>query len=303
MVKLFPEMLAELEKYNPEDTFANYTQTCETFDEKGLLHSYNDEPSMVEIEDDGFRIIVWHSHGEIYREDNPAYVILSFDSFRTFDNEHELHSFHGMPSRIDFDQNTIDLDWHDHGTIHRENDLPARVTANHEKIVEYEHYVQGVGHRANNQPSSFNAYSTAWEVKGQLHNAEGHSNVELERKGPVSHINQFETWYLYGVQLTEETFKTIKALETQKTVPLWVAFLHTFEIIGDIELTLFLNDSGLWDETFPINWVLKSWGVTNERFSIKIREQYQRDGRTTLNSSFAPLKSFLEIAEFERTGE
>jgi hypothetical protein len=301
MAKLFPNMPPALEEYNPEDVFSDYTKDSKTFDENGKLHSYDDIPSTVEIETTGFKIIVWHSHGKIYRENKPSYVILDADSFRTYDNEYELHSFNDMPSLIDVDKGQTTLTWHNHGVNERQGDLPAIIRANQEQILQYSHYEQGKIHRANNQPASFSNSIESWYVKGENHNAEGHSSImKSKNQNPE---DTYQTWHLYNVQLQETAFNSIKTFEIEKRVPIWVAFLYELDVIRDTEISLFLKETGVWDETFPMTWVLKSWGITAENYSKKIMDLYYHDSRIANNQTYFSLKSFLEIAEFERNSK
>lgn len=300
MDKFFRNMPPALEQYNPEDTFDKFRKSYETFDENGLLHSFNDEPSKVIIHDTKQKDIMWHSHGELYRDDDrPARINLSRNSFMTLDENRKPHSYGNMPSKIDSTGAKIWLAWHNNGVPHRSGDLPAEVTSTQKEIVEYAYYEQGQLHRGNNQLSLLTDHSKAWLVKGIRHNSVNYSALELEKGLDSSSLSARKAWHLYGTRVKEETFSAIKSFEAEKNVPLWVAFLYKLDVIGDSEINVFLNESGSWDNSFPISWVLKAWHITDEAYSDKVRELHLREKRFVSKRNFFPLTPILEIVNFE----
>jgi hypothetical protein len=300
MVKLYSNMPAELEKYNPEDVFTKYTQNFQSFDENGALHSYNDEPSKVRISRTGRKDLIWHSHGKAYRNsDKPSHISLSSKFFITLDEDEEKHSYNGMPSQIDFYNDITFLEWSNHGVTHREGDLPAEVTSTQEEVLEYVYYEQGIVHRANNQPSMLADHIKSWYVKGTPHNAISHSTIE-EEGYQLDNISIYKTWHLYGVRLKEETFNSIKSFETENRVPLWVAFLYKLNVIGDTEISFFLKELNTWDGSFPMSWVFKTCGITDEVYDEKVKMLYRIDGQMFDKKRLFPLEPVLKVVEFER---
>jgi hypothetical protein len=78
-----------------------------TYDSEDNLHSYNDKPAVVSLEDNAgkdFRL-VWFEHGVEHREnDSPATIVCSIEG-------------------------NLDIEiYKTHGVIHRSNNLPARIT-------------------------------------------------------------------------------------------------------------------------------------------------------------------------------
>ena len=298
MPKLFSNMPAMFEKYNPEDVFADLTYDYVTYDEDGRLHSHNGQPSDVvniNMNSTNGKVIAWHAHGVISREKESPHIILSSSKFLTHDNLGRLHSFNGMPSKIINENFTTVLEWHDHGKLHRSGELPATIFAEKDKILAYSYYENGCLHRSNNQPAYTREFNQLWYVRGWQHNTKNHSGFNKDHE--TSPSPSFQAWRLYNAELSKETFDKIKSFEAEQAVPLWVAFLHTLEVIHDTELLLFLNESGSWDNTFPIKWVLKSWGVTSEKLNAKVAALYRREGRGVNYESY--LTALLEITKFE----
>jgi hypothetical protein len=300
MVKFFRTMPPMLEQYNPEDTFADYTSDYVTCDEDGYLQSYDDKPSsVVNIPSTDTRAMTWHSRNKVCREKESPHLNMSPSKFLTHDDNGLLHSFNGMPSKTKCGQSIVWLEWHNHGGLHRDAGLPAAICANKDKILESSYYEDGKLHRGDNQPADVSLQSSLWYVKGWQHNAKGYSEIN---KGSGTRLAPlYKAWHLYDIRLSEEKFNSVKAFETEKGVPLWVAFLWKLDFIHDDELSLFLNESGAWDGVFPINWVLKCWGITDEVFKAKVKELYVMEDRDF--GSIAYLDALLEISEFEKSCE
>jgi hypothetical protein len=140
---------------------------------------------------------------------------------------------------------------------------------------------------------SLNSPAFYWSLHKDLHNSNGPSRM----KGSQSK----KEWYLYDVRLSQETFNNVKIFETEKAVPLWVAFLYVLNVIQDDELELFLKESGSWDTNFPINWVLKIWNVTDENFHNKVIDLHAKEW--LVGQRLFTLDPLLKIIELEKNRE
>lgn len=301
MSKLFRYMPPVFEAYNPDDTFADLTFDYVTRNKKGYLHSFNDEPSSVaNTVKKEEKTMTWHSNGKVHRENESPHINLSPTRFLTHDSQGLKHSFNGMPGKTTSGELMTWLEWYDHGGLHREGDLPALLCANQDKILEYSYFEHDLLHRANNQPADVSVFSEAWYVKGWQHNAKGHSYINNEENS-YSYLKNSETWHLYDVELTAETFEAIKNFEAEQMVPLWVAFLYKLEIIHDEEISLFLDEANSWDTTFPVKWVLKSWGVNEDDFQIQVRNLYRREELDIYGRIH--FEALQQIIEFEKENE
>jgi hypothetical protein len=243
-------MPAELDEYNPDDTFMHFTKKLiETFDENGLKHSYDDKPAVVVINGnytDSAREFYWLSHGKLHRANGkpPVINLFPFSGLNTCNVNGRLQSFNDKPSNIDLREKYSKLEWHANESLHR-SDNPAQVFFYEERI----------------------------------------DNKQWHHE-----------WYLYGTRISEETFNEIKTFEQEKDAPLWVAFLHTLELIHYEEVALFLNELGKWDNLFPINWMLKTWNITDEKYNDKMKSLALNEGSPFVWRNLEVLRT---IANFE----
>jgi hypothetical protein len=298
MPKFFAGMPVEAEQFNPENLHFDLTKDYATYDENGFLHSYEDKPSSLTISTYGDKYFTWHSHGIQYRDDNkPVNIRVSPFLYDTFDAERKRHSFNDMPSRMSMENGVMWMEWYEHGKLHRENDKPALLTLGKEGFMECTYYKNNEEHRDNGKPAFFSKYNKSWKIEGIKHNSLGPQQTNEKQK--YSSFSKF--WTLYDVPIQQETFDIIKKLEMEKTVPLWVAFLYTFEVIGNDEFNLFLTEAGTWDESFPITWIFKSWGLTDENYKNKIKEKCDHERRPNTNAW--TLEKLLKITEYEKDNQ
>jgi hypothetical protein len=273
-MKNFTNFPAELEHFNPV-VLSSITEDLTTFDEKNLLHSYNDEPSKVEVAGKG-QALSWHFHGKLYRENDKPVMVSSFEDYfyRTNDAGHNAHSYEGRPAIMQTtDYNELTIIWSEHGSFHRENDLPAELVWKYSDddktyyLIEEKYFKNGERHREANLPAFITPKIKAWYIKDISHNTNGSSWSRTNRDSSVT-----EKWSLYGVQMPETLFNAFKQVEKEQNLPSWVAFLLTFEIMEEKFLDTLFNNDGTWDLKVPFSWVMRSLGLTDETFieSLKL---------------------------------
>jgi hypothetical protein len=303
MIKWFQSLPAVLEQYNPEDKFNSFNE-LETFDENGKYHSYNDEPSLVVYDGNG-KLFCWHSHGEIFREDDkPASIRVSPVFYRTYDANNNLHSYDGMPSVINIIRysltKTITAGWLEHGIFHRTGDLPAEITtyqvhgqgSNQVEKPEESYFEHGVFHRANNKPARKREHGDEWHVLGHLHNDKGIA-IGLAN----NHESVDNEWALFGVRLTQEDYQQIKSFQHRRRAPLWLSFLYVIGLVDYTQVTFVLNKTNNF-EALPINWVLHMLGLTDMIYNEHITTF---SASSTIWKQETPsLKAIEEITEFNK---
>ncbi|MFH1420458.1 MAG: hypothetical protein ABIG30_00660 [Candidatus Aenigmatarchaeota archaeon] len=87
--------------------------TTRTYDDRGALHSFGDEPSMSYRNDKGNIVTMeWHKHGLLHRANKPAVILFSDICEENivnskpikfvFYDEGELHGENNLPAIIDF---------------------------------------------------------------------------------------------------------------------------------------------------------------------------------------------------------
>lgn len=322
MTKFFKSMPSHLEQYNPDEVFfddSNINKTYEsgwevvkTFDENGLLHSYNDVPSLSR-RDDVAKEFQWHSHGELYREDNkPVYVSFINDNYYATYDEKGAHCFNDMPSIVQFYKAfSCRITWSEGANKHRENDLPAIIAwkkvisdinaARH--ITNESYYEHGKRHRKHGKPAEVNPNMPMWMVQGVLHNS---NSFALSTNKNMSK-RVIKTWSLYGVVMPEQFFNTIKTFNTSTNVPLniplWVAFLYRLKLIDMKTIRLFVNEENLWSPDVPIAWLIQALGLTDEMFVSRINFLKEKEGNIYFLSknpiSETSLDDFLNVIKSE----
>lgn len=291
MPKLFSNLPDEFEQYNPDNSYLDFVKDFATYDENGLLHSYDDEPSSLKIDRYGYKTFTWHSHGDLQRNDKPAYVQINNFLYNTFDSDGRSHSFNGMPSKISIQDDEVLMEWTEHGIPHRLDDKPAFLAKGPKSNPRYIYYNMGKTHRANNQPALANEKHTLWQVEGFNHNATGPSRIGLNKDEYIKP----KIWHLYDVHLQEETFLAIKNFEAEKAVPLWVAFLYILHVIQDEEVNLFLDESSAWNNIFPVKWILRSWGITDKNYNERIVKLHANEW--LVDQRISTLETLLTIVE------
>ena len=212
MPKHFSNLPKELEQDNPE-VFHTNKFSIETYDENGLLHSFNDEPSSVRRSYKNTISMFWYSHGESFRANNkPAYIELKHDSYRAYDENGSLHSYNDMPCIITYENNEWHMSWYKHGVSHRENELPAQAswkkTLFNIKPIRLEreaYFEEGVLHRGRGLPALFQLGDQNFLVKGVVHNTTGHASLHKKQNKILS-----KKWSLYGVWVPEKDFDDFK---------------------------------------------------------------------------------------------
>ena len=136
----------------------------------GLLHSFNDEPIIITV--NNIKIIrhvldvyigdsVWFSHGMIHRtSDLPAVLLHDHASYYIND---KLHRDNDLPAIITSRYSI----WYCNGVKHRDNDLPALVN----RTLNYsEWYWHGEMHRDNDRPAYVDIHGTSiWYCNGDKH--------------------------------------------------------------------------------------------------------------------------------------
>jgi hypothetical protein len=297
VTKIFPTLPNNLEQFNPELLPQRPENDGRTFDEDGKLHSYDDKPIFISS---GKIQLSWYSHGKKHREGNKP-VSITFDAdldeYITYDENDKAHSYNGMPSSISYDRqlNSLDLTWHNHGLIHRDNDQPASIWSSPYEYSE-EYYQNDFLHRDNSLPAVVQKKSKRWFVYDLLHNSEGVANIMSES---TRYPNGIAEGGLYGVVLPEEKFYEIKAFSKENNVPLWLPFFLTLGIV-DAENVNMLRDSdtGKLDISLPIKWYIHLWGITDELFYLKLEKLDNIYFYSRLNSS-KPLFNLLKIVQHE----
>jgi hypothetical protein len=308
MSKHFSNLPKQLEQYNPEsyERYSSqlYSQERKTFDEKGLLHSYNDEPSLVSIESFGKRGLFWHAHGVPYRANNkPVHVVILAHSYKTYDENEKLHSYNGMPASITFYmKDKWNLTWYKKGSPHRENNLPAdtywkvnRFRKGSAKLIEDSYFVDGERHRDGGLPAENTTETQISYIKGYMHNEETHAYSKNRKKTQAS----IKRWSLYGVDVPEEVFETFKQMEEKHLFPSWVNFLLILEAITESDMKAFSEAEGSFD--LPLLWVLRSLGITEEKFKKDVflfRQKHFDIGSHFYNDE-APFERFIKIVEYK----
>lgn len=279
MIKHFPSMPPEFEQYNP-GSFVEHSIAVETHDENGFLHSYDDKPSSVEFDKFSFKVLKWHSHGELKRANGkPPMISMSSNRYITFNEQELRHSYDGMPSTLYIGEFSWLATWEKNSLLHRDNDVPAEILLEVIDIAGEQvtsrresYYLNGKRHRSNNSPADFytsdSEYVKDYYVAGTLHNAEGPAKVfKVEAK-----TTEANRWYLYGVEVPEAFFQEFTQIHKRINAPAWAAFLVTLKQIEEKDLALLNKEESSWDQTFSILWLLRVLGVTESSFTQGINK-------------------------------
>lgn len=287
MVKLFSNLPDSLTRFNPEAPPLNW-YSLETYDDNKMRHSFNDLPIMVEsilnkrflkapqklsplLEVSQMYEFRWYSHGVVSRPDNkPPIIIVGANFYRTYNEKRRLHAYNGNPSEIELlKDGKFVVSWHENGQFHRDDDLPASIEYLASGDVEVESYmINGEGHRNNGLPAEVGQVIKTWLVEGTLHNPNGFAEEYFDTFQGSNTL----TWSLYGVELTEAIFDEIKEFCNNTGAPLWVSFMLRLKMITSEHLSVFMDSNNKWESITPAVWVLRTWGVTDEKFSDKIEE-------------------------------
>lgn len=272
MPKLFKNICAEFDQYNPEDDFT-HLEDGETFDEDGLLHSFDDLPSQVSSSEyEGNRFFLWHSHGKLFRgNDKPVSITYGDNAYSTINANHSFQSYGGKPSRIAYDKNNkmIFASFYKEDGLHRENGLPAQLIFHKTGCLETKFYENNRMHRDGGLPALFTGLeeldgTKQWVIKGYKHREDGPAILY-----PTTASNR-DKWFLFDIQVSETQFAAVKNVQKEKDIPLWLAFLSILKIVEEVQMNFFL-ESNLHNE-LSLEWSLKSLGVTDELFKQSIIE-------------------------------
>jgi hypothetical protein len=269
MSKHFMKFPFGLDEYNPPKLNGKDFTKNETLDKNEKYHSFNDKPSLITksnlyMDSEEF---YWHSHGKLYRKGNRAPIIFSSPTFYiTNDENSNLHSYEGKPAYLcsikDKNEDALLLKWYSAGKLHRNDDFPALLAITDGEFSEEIFYKNDVLHRGNGLPAQHESTFTAWVVEGGVHNIS--KPAILKRSLDQLHLGS--QWGLYGVSITESVFDATISYHVKRQVPLWVAFLHTLNIITTADISNFANIFNNWDTQLPLEWLLRAWGVTDEKF-------------------------------------
>lgn len=274
MPKHFTNFPDELEQYNPEEIKVENFQKLKTIDKDGRWHSFNDQPALIlQLEPNlATQNFLWHSHGELSRAGNLPPVINTSNGtiYETHNERGQRHSYNGMPAYINNREysDEIWVRWYSEGYLHREQNLPAVIVIRDGKVTEEIFYKNGKPHRNNGLPAQIEATFTAWSVEGGVHNIKAAAIKEYD-ENPACIRNQ---WGLYGVILSKNNFNLIVDYQKKTRAPLWVSFLLTMEIITEEEVKGFIDPAGNWDSSVPLEWLLRCWGITDEKFDVKVKK-------------------------------
>ena len=301
MAKHFKRFPKDLACYNPTKLKINGSLTAGTRDESQRLHSFNDEPSLLEIKGEE-RTISWHNHGVLTRNKaKPCRVSFGDEFYDTFNENSNLHSYNDNPASISTytEGQSYSLQWRQNNLLHRENDLPARLFYESGFMSNQFYFMNGQEHRSYSQPAAISSEVKAWFVRGELHNKNGKAFMNLG-----SRINSESKYGLYGVELPLKTFKKIKETESDKNVPLWAAFLFELNLINNEHMKVLNLQEKIWDYSIPIAWQLRTLKVTDKSFIEAVLEQTREDRRIKFrtNKSVNPsskLDAFINVIKSE----
>lgn len=285
MAKHFKRFPKDLTYYNPTKLKIDESLTSGTRDDSKRLHSFNDEPSLLEITTKR-RTISWHNHGVLTRDKTkPCKVYFGDEFYETFNENSNLHSYNDKPASISTytEGQSYSLEWRQDNLFHRENDLPARLFYESGFVSNQFYFMDGQAHRSYSQPAAISSEVKAWFVRGELHNKNGKAFINLS-----SRMISESKYGLYGVELPLKTFKKIKETELDKNVPLWAAFLFALNMLNDEHMKVLNLQEKNWDYSLPIAWQLRTLKVTNQSFIEAISEQSREDRRI----KFRTKKSF-----------
>jgi hypothetical protein len=108
------------------------------------------------------------------------------------------------PDKIIEKYKLTDYEWYDEdGKLHRDNDLPARITFNKNIIFKEEWYLHGLLHRKENKPAIIQYREgtndilwSEWLLNGARHREDGPAFILYNENGKLIR----EEWYLNGVR-------------------------------------------------------------------------------------------------------
>jgi hypothetical protein len=302
MPKHFSDFPEELEQYSPELLqFSNFAN-IETFDSENLHHSYNDEPALIlEPYEDGEHGYIWYNHDEIFRENNksPKIYAKTDSSYTTHNEKGQIASYDDQPANIIYIRPACYLwvEWYKDGVCHRDNDLPAAICWEAGIKSETLYYQNGLIHRENGLPAHIGRDFSKWMVNGGLHNTEGAAYISSDPK----QIREPFIWSLFGVDLPQDVFNSIRTYHKQTGIPLWAAFLDIFGVITQNDEKFFEEDMKTWNFDFSLEWQLRALGINEKTFNDRINSYFH----LTENFSFVigsgpyPFGLFKSIIEIE----
>lgn len=270
MAKHFKNFPPEFEKYNPE-VFDLAQNELKTFDLEGSLHSHNDKPSLIMRQNNVVRSATWHSHGQVFREGGrPSQILFANNRYESRNESFNIHSDGDLPAMITYDADFEEfwLEWHKEGHSHRENGLPDMIISS-PKGNSFFYHVNGFRHRDGDLPAYITPDEKQWFFLNRLHNSSGPAVVEAGR--PFK-------WYLFGVQIREETFNAIHAYRKSTEVPLWVAFLVKMNMTSVEAVESLFNNSGKWESFLPNSWVLRWLKVTSKSMMLAKNDMEEDKG-------------------------
>lgn len=303
MSKYFQGLPAEFEQYNPEAVTDYKLPYSDTFDEQGLLHSYNDKPATVNYSSTSQLVLTWYHHGVISRAENkPCRIACTKDYYSTLNENNEVHSFADLPSgiRVSNSNANYSLDWRKDGKLHRDGDLPSNIIWAQGHISFLRYAKNGKGHRDDGLPAAVSDYNETWLIRGQLHNKYGVAIEEYDKQNSVA-TSQYS---LYGVKMQEESFTRIQAYHISEQVPFWVAFLHELGLLTDETAISLKGDTSIFSYSVPTSWKLRSLGITNEKYKKAVNEKSKSQNFQGFHRMEFPeltqLDAAIEVIEYEQ---
>lgn len=306
MVKHFDNFPEGLEQYNPEIIQGSDFETPKTFDSQQQLHSFNDKPAVVakvEASPRSYEEFLWYQHDKIYRENNQPPIVNARANvaYESYNENYELQSYDGMPSNIicfkKYEELQFQLSWQDDGRLHREGDLPATIDIKHGEIVRSCYLQNGLIHRDNGLPSIIEKTGSSWYVNSALHNSKGPAVIFQEKESDDFSFK----WALFGIALSKDVFLSIMSYHEKMKVPLWVAVLCVLKVINESEVNTLKDEENLWNTELPVEWLLKVWGVDEEKFKIRINNfAYSTDNAGIyLSNNDESLSVFCSIVKID----
>jgi hypothetical protein len=143
----------------------------------GVLHSFNDEPT---IQKEEGKYKAWYKNGQLHREGDLPAITRSEPDTQWWYKNGQLHRDGDLPAIV---YRSGELFWYKEGHLHRDGDKPAVITPNDQEWYQ-EWYQNGKLHRKGDKPARVRRNGDReWYKKGLRHRDYDHPAIVYESIG------------------------------------------------------------------------------------------------------------------------
>lgn len=220
----------------------------------------------------------------------------SYDNItQTLDKNGLPHSYNDQPTGK---PNDAFLTWYNHGLIHRDGDKPALVARDYPSNKTF--FQHGMKHRDNDKPAQVNDLYNIWYICGMKHRTTGPAEIKSMQIVAGKMYPLKESFYLYGKNLSFESFQSVLSLSKTDACPLWVAFLHEINAISTEDKEAIAEMTKNWTQALPLAWIFRALNMDDNELSVHYPSSfYEWSSDSNDKYSTGVLDKFIKVIEFE----